>query len=66
MGNIKIPVINDQSQQSCHLSVKEREHLLVLPKAKKIKNKKYPTLRKIELGKSLPVDTDDTVLWPHS
>ena len=62
----KIPVINDQGQQSCFLSVKEREHLLVLPKAKKIKTKKYPTLKKIELGKSLPVDADDTVLSPHS
>ena len=66
MGNIKIPVINDQSQQSCHLNTIAWGHLLVPPKAKKIKTKKYPTIKKIEMGKSLPVDADDTVLWPHT
>ena len=49
-GNTKIPVINDRSQQSCHLSVKEREHLMAPLKAKKIKSEKYPTLKKIKLG----------------
>jgi hypothetical protein len=56
MGNTKIPVINDQSQQSCNLSVKEREHLLASLKARKIKTKKYPTLKKIKLGMFWPVD----------
>ena len=33
------------------------------PKAEKIKSEKYPTLKKIKLGKSLHVDTEDTALW---
>ena len=65
MGNTKIPVINDQSQQSCHLNSIEWGHLLVIPNAKKMKTKKYPTLKKIKLGKSLHVDAENTVLWPN-
>ena len=56
-------MINDQSQQSCDLNITAWGNLLASLKAKKMKTKKHPTLKKIKLGKSLHVDTEDTALW---